>query len=97
MVKCNGTVFTGEGFKPPKPPKHPHVTVAGNLEAIAMALEKAWNRRVTVPEKLRGRIIRKRMLKGTPEEIANALGLELGSKLKGSGSTRRGQEVKIAI
>lgn len=94
-VKCDGTVFTGTGFKPPTPPKNPHVTLAGDLVACAEALQKAWKRRVIVPKELRGRKIRKRTLKGTPEEIAHALGLELGSKLKGS--TPKRQEVKIAV
>ena len=96
-VKCGDTLFTGEGFKPPKPPKHPVVTIAGDLDELAKALQKAWKRRVIVPEQLRGRRIRKRTIRGTPEEVAHALGLELGPKLKESGSTRRGQEVKIAI
>ena len=94
-VKCNGTVFTGDGFIPPKPPKNPHVTLAGDLVACAEALQKAWKRRVIVPKELRGRKIRKRTIKGTPEEIVHALGLELGSKLKGSRS--KGEEVKIAV
>ncbi len=97
MVKCNGTVFEGEGFIPPKPPKHPHVTIAGELEACAEALQKAWKRRVIVPKQLRGRKIRKRTIRGTPEEIVDALGLKLGSRLKGSGARRKGQQVKIAI
>jgi hypothetical protein len=98
MVKCNGTVFEGEGFIPPKPPKHPHVvTIAGELEACAEALQKAWNRRVSVPKQLRGQRIRKRTIRGTREEIVDALGLELGSRLKGSGATRKRQQVKIAI
>ena len=96
-VKCDGTVFTGEGFIPPKPPKHPHVTVAGQVGAFAEALQKAWKRRVIVPKQLRGRRIRKRTIRGTPEEIAHALGLKLGSRLRGSGSTRKRQEVKIGI
>jgi hypothetical protein len=96
-VKCDGTVFTGEGFIPPKPPKHPHVTLAGDLVACAEALQKAWKRRVIVPRELRGQKIRKRTIRGAPEEIAHALGLELGSKLKGSGPTRKRQEVKIAV
>jgi hypothetical protein len=97
QVKCDGTVFNGEGFTPPKPPKHPHVTLAGDLVACAEALQKAWGRRVIVPKELRGRTIRKRAIRGTPEDIAHALGLELGSRLKGSRSTRKRQEVKIVV
>ena len=97
QVKCNGTVFNGEGFIPPKPPKNPHVTLAGDLVACAESLQQAWGRRVVVPKELRGKKIRKRTIKGTPEEIALALGLELGSRLKGSRATRKRPEVKIAV
>ena len=96
-VKCGDVVFDGEGFVPPKPPKHPHVTIAGDLEACADGLQKAWNRRVIVPKELRGQKIQKRTIRGTPEEIAVALGLSLGSKLGRSGLPRKGQQVKIAI
>jgi hypothetical protein len=96
-VKCNGTVFEGTGFTPPKPPKHPHVTLVGDLVACAEALQKAWKRRVIVPKELRGQKIQKRTIRGTPEEIADALGLSLGSKLEGSRSRSKRQEVKIAV
>ena len=79
-VKCNGTVFTGEGLTTPKPPKHPHVTVAGNLAAIAEILEKRLKRSVVVPAKLKGRRIRRRRIRGTAEQVAEALGLQLGPR-----------------
>jgi hypothetical protein len=44
-------------------------------------LQENWKRRVIVPANLRNRKIRKRTLKGTPEEIAAALGLRLGRKI----------------
>jgi len=79
-VSCNGTVFSGTGLTNPTPQKPPHVTVAGNLEACAKILQEAWKRPVIVPPKLRRRSIRSRTLKGTPEQVAEALGLQLGSR-----------------
>ena len=74
-----GPGSTGDGRRPPR------VTVKGDLEACAMALGGMWNRRLKVPEDLRGRRIRqRRTITGTPEEIATALGLTLGPKLKPS-------------
>ena len=81
-VKCGDYITEGTGFNP-EPPKHPHLTVAGKLDAAAKILERIWKRRVTVPKELRGKKIRKRTIRGTPEEIAEALGLKLGPKLKG--------------
>jgi hypothetical protein len=63
------------------------VTVDGKLADLAEMLEERWQRRVLVPKELRGRSIRKRTLKGTPEQIAAALGLELGPKIR-KGRTR---------
>ena len=79
-VKCNGTVFTGEGLTTPKPPKHPIVTVSGNLATIAQILEKRLKRPVRVPAKLKRRKIRRRRIKGTQEQVAEVLGLELGPR-----------------
>jgi hypothetical protein len=83
MVSCpdgkggfNTTSGTGHGGQPHR---HPVLTVAGNLEACAFSLSRLWKRKVTVPKQLRGKRIRKRTLKGTPEEIAKSLGLELRS------------------
>jgi hypothetical protein len=50
------------------------------LAAIAKNLEKMWGRRVIVPAKLRRKRVRRRTLKGTREEIAQALGFSLGAK-----------------
>jgi hypothetical protein len=48
--------------------------------AIARILEGRWKRRVVVPGKLYKRKIQRRTLSGTPEEVAEALGFELGPK-----------------
>jgi hypothetical protein len=61
------------------PHKSPQVTVVGNLDACAQSLAQLWKRKVIVPTDLRGKQIRKRTLRGTPEEIAKVLGLVLGS------------------
>ena len=83
-VTCpGGGVFTGEGLVAPSNPKPPHVTLAGSIGAIAKALQKAWKRPVVVPTKLRRRRIRTRTLRGTPEQIADALGLQLGARRGG--------------
>jgi hypothetical protein len=44
-------------------------------------LQETWKRSVIVPANLRNRSIRKRTLGGTPEQIADALGLQLGPKI----------------
>lgn len=54
--------------------------VAGKLQMLAKDLENEWKRPVKVPSKLRGKVLRRRTVKGTPEEIAKALGLTLGAK-----------------
>jgi hypothetical protein len=69
-------------IKEGQPEKPPHATVDGAIGDIANMLQVAWQRRVIVPPKLRGRKIRKRTLKGTPEQIAAALGLQLGPRMK---------------
>ena len=58
-------------------PKYPTVRVAGNLGAIARCLTKMWKLKVTAPERLAAKRV-KRTLKGSHEEIAQALGLKLG-------------------
>jgi hypothetical protein len=68
-----GLVSTPEGGRPT-------VVVAGNLAVVAMTLAKVWRRRIDVPSKLRKVRVRRRTLKGTPEEIANALGFALAAK-----------------
>jgi hypothetical protein len=55
--------------------------IDGNLLAASKMLQETWKRRVTVPANLRNQTIRKRKLKGTPEQIADALGLKLGPKI----------------
>lgn len=69
-----GSEGSGDGARPPG------ATVRGDLEACAKALAVAWERRVTVPQELRGRRLRKRTITRTPEEVARALGLTLGPK-----------------
>jgi hypothetical protein len=82
-VKCpgrppiSGTGLTAAGHAP----KSSHVTLDGNLAECAKMLQEVWQRRVNVPSNLRGRKIRKRTLKGTPDDIAAALGLRLGAKI----------------
>jgi hypothetical protein len=83
-VTCQGGIVvsgTGRGVGQPKGPSS-SIVVAGNLEQLAVALGKDWKRSVTVPTGLRGKVIRQRSLKGSPEEIATALGLTLGPKKK---------------
>jgi hypothetical protein len=58
-------------------------------------LAKAWQRRVTVPPRMRGQKIRKRTLKGSPEEIAAALGLRLGPPTKRKVKPPKGDYVWI--
>lgn len=82
-VNCGGTIFTGSGLVAPGgSSRPPHASVEGAIGEIATMLSRAWQRRVTVPPKLRGKKIRKRTLKGTPEEIAASLGLQLGARIK---------------
>jgi hypothetical protein len=83
-VKCGGTTHTGTGLiaNGHRPPKRPHVTLDGTIADIAELLQVAWQRRVIVPPSLRRRKIQKRTFKGTPEQIAASLGLELGPKTR---------------
>jgi hypothetical protein len=62
----------------------------------AKILEKAWNRRVTVPANLRRAKIRKRTFKGKPEQIAQALGLQLGPK-RSKGKARQPKSDFVSI
>lgn len=75
----SGTGLTAEGGN--SRPKVPHVTLDGNLLVLSKMLQETWKRRVTVPANLRNRTIRKRTIKGTPEQIADTLGLKLGGKV----------------
>ena len=87
-VKCGDWTTGGRGLAAenvPGEPHKPHVTIHGDLEVAAELLAKGWKRTVKVPEGLRGKLIkRKRTIEGTPEEIAKALGLELGPRRKGA-------------
>ena len=65
----------------PPDPEPPHIAVAGNIGVLAKMLQKTWKRSVTAPTKLRSKKIRARTFKNKkPEEIAEALGLTLGSR-----------------
>jgi hypothetical protein len=84
IVSCpdgkGGWIYTSGTGRVANPPSHPPtVTVAGPLALCAKALEKIWKQPVIVPAALRTKILRRRTLKGTPEEIAHMLGLRLGS------------------
>ena len=95
-VTCHGTVFTGTGLiAPDRPGRTPHAHVDGALGDIADMLATTWGRRVIVPPRLRGRKIRKRTLKGTPEQVAAALGLELGPRTRPKVRPPRGDYVSI--
>ena len=72
-----GWIYTNGTGLVATPPKHPTFTVVGNLAGIAHSLSRLWKRPVTVPEGSSHHRI-ERSLKGTPEEIAHALGLKLG-------------------
>jgi hypothetical protein len=71
---------SGTGLVVSPPTDRPSVVVAGNLAVAAKVLAKVWRRRVVVPSRLRGVRIRRRTLKGTPEEISRALGLSVGAR-----------------
>jgi hypothetical protein len=78
-----GVIYTsGTGHIATPPPRPTTVTISGLIEGVAKCLERQWKRQVIVPRKLGEKKIRKRMLQGTPEEIARALGLRLGPKRK---------------
>ena len=83
-VKCGDWITGGTG-RIKEPSRHQRVKVDGKLVACAKLLERVWKRHVIVPKKVRGRTV-KRTCRGTPEQIAQALGLELGPKLKRSKS-----------
>lgn len=81
QVSVSGTGHEGGNGGGSKPPKGlpQEMRVAGNLEMLAVALENDWKRPVKVPGKLKGKVLRGRTVKGTPEEIAKTLGLTLGT------------------
>jgi hypothetical protein len=80
-VTCGDWTTGGKGLTAARP-REPHATVAGKLDACARILAQSWKRPVIVPTKSRRRTILKRTLRGAPEQIARALGLELGPKRK---------------
>ena len=80
VILKDGTVFVGTDLVAPPKPKPPHVTVAGGLKEIALALQRIWKRRIIVPTGEGGRKLSTRTLRGTPAEIASALGLVLTTK-----------------
>ncbi len=85
IVSCpdgrGGWIYTSGTGLIAQPPTHPHVTIAGTLELCAKGLEKLWKRQVIVPKGLRKKTIRRRTLEGTPEHIAQVLGVTLGRKI----------------
>lgn len=81
-VTCGDWTTGGKGLTSHHPPKV-SATVAGPLLGIAKSFQKTWKRPVRVPAKLRRRKIRKRTVRGSPQQIAQALGLQLGSRRRG--------------
>lgn len=76
-----GFIYTsGTGMVAHPPDEPPSVTIAGTFELCAKGMERLWKRRVIVPPNLRTKILRKRTLKGTQEEIARLLGVRLGRR-----------------
>ena len=57
----------------------PTVTIDGDLKVVAAFLSKRWDRPVSVPSKLARKRVQ-RTLSGSQEEIAHALGHQLGAK-----------------
>lgn len=95
-VTCGDTIFTGTGLMAlGQPERSPHATVDGAIADIANTLATAWQRRVIVPPNIRGKKVRKRALKGTPEQIAAALGLQLGPRTTRKVSPPKGNYVWI--
>jgi hypothetical protein len=82
------TSGTGHGLSTPF--DETSLVIAGNLAVAAKILGKVWGRRVVVPEERRGVRVRRRTLKGTPEQIAHALGLSLGAKRTAARTSRIG-------
>ena len=77
-VKCGDWTTGGRGLE--LEGEHTsHVAIHGDLAIAAELLAKSWKRTVRVSEPMRGKVFkRKKTVEGTPEEIAHALGLQLG-------------------
>jgi hypothetical protein len=78
--KGDDTVTTGTGLIKPEGSRdrsRDWLKVSGDVVACANALEKRWKRRVTVPARMKKQKFRGRTVRGTPEEMADALGLTL--------------------
>ena len=87
-VTCGKITVSGTGVvKKPNPGNSLTIT-GGTLAMAAKNLERLWDRPVIVPVKLRNQKVRKRTLTGTRDEMACALGFQLGPK-RGSRSKRR--------
>lgn len=76
------TIVTGTGRVTEPPPKHDVVTVAGNLQAIAENLQRLWKRPVMIRIDDERKTVHEQTLTGSPEEMAEALGLELAKEKK---------------
>jgi hypothetical protein len=76
QIVCSGLVV-GDGWNKPRVrPKEPTISVDGVLGDLAEALSKEWRRQVVVPRERRNERVTRRV-KGTPEQMAEALGLKL--------------------
>ena len=73
-VSCGDWTTGGKGVMAARDerPSEPHVTVVGNLEVCAKLLEREWKRPLKLPSMARRQPMKKRTLKGTPEQIAQA-------------------------
>jgi hypothetical protein len=80
--KGGWTITTGTGRVTEPPPKHDVVTVAGNLQAIAENLQRLWKRPVMIRIDDERKTVHEQTLTGSPEEMAEALGLELAKEKK---------------
>lgn len=80
VIFPNGGSITGTDLVAPPKPKPPHVVVSGSLQAIAVALERISKRHFVVPPTLRNKNVRMKTLRGTTEDMAEALGLEVAKK-----------------
>jgi hypothetical protein len=78
-ISGTGLVRNGSGNGSSRPGYS--VQANATLGFIAKVLEKKWRRPVVVPRDLRDKRVARRV-KGSPEEIAKALGLQLGKRRK---------------